>query len=400
MPFRIDNPGGGDCGFYAFAIGLIATIQKEYAENGKNSKTFAQWQSKGLNNVSLREILGIDLNQLYESPYTYKKETLLKLQMSLRSISATAYKNDLLKKIAEAKSNGSTQVESSPVYHKFMELVHYYLKEEQEENALDKIKQFNELALSPEVLDLAQKTAKSLGPKLKAKSFEEGQKIENAHVKEALLADVLSGGKANPRSIILKGVEKIKEQGRWATHSDLKEVADQLKVNLYVTHELNGEPMKGCPTIVLNNEGQSIHWTTTVEELPQLKAKPIKKERVENPKLTEETHTSSKNHESSRSLESSKTREPSKDRETQVIAATVSTQANEKKAERYQQHIKTLMVSASDPRFFAGVQKRIENLDKLDNEEALKNEHGVRIESDEEFATRLQEAEFRRANLK
>ncbi|KTD40421.1 hypothetical protein [Legionella parisiensis] len=391
MPFRIDNPGGGDCGFYAFAIGLIATIQKEH-EDSKNSKTFAKWQKKGLNNVGLQEILDIDLNQLYESPYTYKKETLLKLQMSLRSISATAYKYDLFEKIAQAKRNGSTQVESSPVYHKFMELVHYYLKEEQEESALDKIKQFNELALSPEVLDLAKKTSKSLAPKLIG-SFQENEPIENAHVKEALLADVLSGGKENPRSVILKGIEKIKEQGRWATHSDLKEVADQLEVNLYVTNELNGKPMKGCPTIVLNNEGRSVHWTTTVEELPQPKALPIEK-RIERPKSTEETYTSSKDH------ESSKTRESSKDRETQVIAATVSTQINEDKAERYQQHVKTLMVTASDPRFFASVQKRIENLDKLDKEEALKNEHGVQIESDEDFAIRLQEAEFRRANLK
>lgn len=177
MPYRIDNPGGGDCGFYALGIGLIAIIQKEYAENGK-SKTFTQWQKKGLNNVGLQEILDIDLNQLYESPYTYKKETLLKLQLSLRSISATSYKNDLLKKIAEARSNGSTQVESSPVYHKFMELVHFYLKEDdKKEGALDKVKQFNELASSPEVLDLAQKTAKSLEPKLKGKSsFEEIQK--------------------------------------------------------------------------------------------------------------------------------------------------------------------------------------------------------------------------------
>ncbi|MCE0724521.1 MULTISPECIES: hypothetical protein [Legionella] len=398
MSYRIDNPGGGDCGFYALAIGLIATIQKEYEENKKN-KTFTQWQKKGLNHVSLPEILDIDLNQLYESPYTYKKETLLKLQMSLRDISATAYKNDLLKKIAQAKSSGSTQVESSPVYHKFMELVHYYLKEEQEENALDKIKQFNELALSPEVLDLAQKTAKSLEPKLQGKSFEQGQKIENAHVKEALMADVLSGGKENSRSVILKGIEKIKEQGRWATHSDLKEVAEQLEVNLYVTNELNGAPKKGCPTIVLNNEGQSIHWTTTVEELPAPKVKPVEK-RIESPKPIEETHTSSKEQESSKTRESSKEHESSKDRESRVIAATVSTQINEEKAERYQQHVKTLMVSASDPRFFASVQKRIENLDKLDKEEALKNEHGAQIESDEDFAIRLQEAEFRRANLK
>ncbi|HHT0592075.1 TPA: hypothetical protein ACTXXA_000631 [Legionella anisa] len=382
MPYRIDNPGGGDCGFYALAIGLIAIIQKEHAENGK-SKTFTQWQKKGLNNVGLQEILDIDLNQLYESPYTYKKETLLKLQLSLRSISATAYRKDLIKKIAEARSNGSTQVESSPVYHKFMELVHFYSKEDdKKDGALDKVKQFNELALSPEALDLAQKTAKSLEPKLKGKSsFEEIQKIENSHVKEALLADVLSGRKENPRSVILKGVEKIKEQGRWATHSDLKEVADQLVINLYVDGELNGKPMKGCPTLVLNNEGDSIHWTTTVEELPKPKAQPVEKERVESSKPIEKTHTSSKDKET-----------------TPVVVPAVDTQAPEVK---YQTHINALVQAASTQGLFAHVKNKIENLDKesLDKEEAAKNEHGV-TESDEEFAMRLQEAEYRRANPK
>ncbi|HHF0573241.1 TPA: hypothetical protein ACU9KK_002350 [Legionella anisa] len=362
-------------------IGLIAIIQKEYAENGK-SKTFTQWQKKGLNNVGLQEILDIDLNQLYESPYTYKKETLLKLQLSLRSISATSYKNDLLKKIAEARSNGSTQVESSPVYHKFMELVHFYLKEDdKKEGALDKVKQFNELASSPEVLDLAQKTAKSLEPKLKGKSsFEEIQKIENSHVKQALLADVLSGSKENPRSVILKGVEKIKEKGRWATHDDLKEIADQLDVNLYVTNQLNGALMDGWSTVVLNNEGDSIHWTTTVEELPKPKAKPIEKERVENSKPIEKTHTSSKN------------------KETTPVIVPVDTQAP---VVKYQTHINALIQAASTQGLFAHVKNRIENLDKesLDKEKAAKNEHGV-TESDEEFAMRLQEAEYRRANPK
>lgn len=47
MSFRIDNPGGGDCGFYAFAIGLIHVIQHEYYANGK-SNTFNRWKMKDL----------------------------------------------------------------------------------------------------------------------------------------------------------------------------------------------------------------------------------------------------------------------------------------------------------------------------------------------------------------
>lgn len=35
MSYSIDNPGGGDCGFYALAIGLISIIQNEYKLHGK-----------------------------------------------------------------------------------------------------------------------------------------------------------------------------------------------------------------------------------------------------------------------------------------------------------------------------------------------------------------------------
>src|SRR5690606_12248662 len=103
----------------------------------------------------------------------------------------------------------------------------------------------------------------------KNQTFAQTQKIENAYVKEVFLKDVLFAGKENPSSVILKGIEKIKEQGRWATHADLNEVADQLKVNLYVTNQLNGEPTKGWSTIVLNNEGNA-QWTTNVKNIPGL----------------------------------------------------------------------------------------------------------------------------------
>ncbi len=376
MPYRIDNPGGGDCGFYAFAIGLINTIQEEH-QLKKKSKTYEQWQKKGLNDVRLQEILNIDLNQLYDAPYRYKKETLLQLQMSLRSVSAHAYKSDLLHRIEieAALNDGRTTVEGAPVYHKFMELVHFYLRKG---DTLDKISQFNELALSPEVLVLAQKTAETLVPKLENQTFEQAQKIENAHVKEALLHDVLTGDKENPRSIILKGLEKIKEQGRWATHSDLKEVATQLNVNLHVTNKLNGEPSPNCPTITLNNESDA-HWTTNVEKLPAPKQVKSIEKHVESPKPKEKTQIS---------------------QEERVIASTVSAQIEENKVERYRQHVKALIQAASTQGLFSKVENKIQDLDNLDMEKAAVDKDGVQIESDEDFARRLQEAEFRRANLK
>ncbi|WP_237760402.1 hypothetical protein [Legionella steelei] len=382
MTYRIDNPGGGDCGFYAFAVGLIKIIQEEYALH-KKSETFARWQRNGLNNTSLEDILSIDINKLYNSPYAYKKDILDKLQMSLRGISANAHKTHLLDQIqVEAIRGGGTYVESTSVFHKFMELVHFYLKKEDaKKGALDKVIKFNELALSPEVLSLAKQTAKSLKPKLKSSLNEaETHTIENAHVKAALLNDVMSGREANPRSVILKGADKIKEKGRWATHSDLKEVADQLRVNLNVIQVdavkpiVNGAPLQGRPTVTLNNEGDT-HWTTQVEQLS-----------VSSQEQTPDERPSAKPQAAKREVTLSAKQE-------HVLNATVSSQPKAEKVERYRQHIKSLMEAASTQGLFSTVKNTITKLD----DESLKKEKAKSGESDEDFAKRLQEAEYRRA---
>ncbi|VEB39004.1 hypothetical protein [Legionella cherrii] len=360
MPYRINNPGGGDCGFFAFAIGAIKDIQDEYALYGK-SATYDQWIRKGLLGVSLQELIDFDLNRLYESPYHYKNELLSTLQMSLRNIAADAYTIDLLNRIrTEAVSKDEeTLIEGSPVYHKFMELVRFYLGKEK--NNLAEISKFNELALSPQVTTLAENTARSLQPKLTAKPLSEAETntIENAHVKEALLKDVMQGDRVNPGSVILKGVEKIKEQGRWATHGDLKEIAVQLNKNLYVEGQLNGDPDPRLRTIVLNNEDNA-HWTTQIEQLPP-KRQELKKEEA-----------------------------PSVAKEEEVISASVSKPINAEKADGYQQHVNDLIHAVSTQGLFSQVKNKI-NVEDIDTAEALKGE------SDEDFAKRLQEAEYRRA---
>lgn len=269
----IDNPGGGDCGFYAFAIGLIDIILKEYALTGK-SKTYDQWKSQGLNHVSLQEILDIDLNELYHSPGNYKKELLFKLQMSLRTIACNIYKNEPINRIkTEAVlKDRRANIEATPIFCKFMELVDFFLGIG---DSLAKISQFNELALSREVQELAMETAQSLVPLLTDKSEKEARRIQNARVKEVLLKDIVVDEKANPDSIILKGMDKIKEKGRWATHYDLKEIADQLHVNLHVVGKENGRDTPSYPVITLYNMGNS-HWTTKVTLVRKILTKPTK----------------------------------------------------------------------------------------------------------------------------
>ncbi|WP_392536498.1 hypothetical protein [Legionella sp. 227] len=360
MSYRINNPGGGDCGFFAFGIGTIKDIQDEYALHRK-SPTYNLWKRKGLRGVSLQELIDFDLNRLYESPYDYKKELLSTLQMSLRNIAADAYKIDLLNRIRteEVSKDEETLIEGSPVYHKFMELVRFYLGKEK--NTLPEISKFNELALSPQVRTLAESTAQSLQPKLTARPLSEAEtnKIENAHVKEALLKDVMHGDKPNPGSVILKGVDKIKEQGRWATHGDLKEIAVQLNKNLYVEGQLNGDPDPRLRTVVLNNEDNA-HWTTQIEQLPP-KRQELKKEEA-----------------------------PLSAKAEQVIPSSVSKPVNAEKVDGYQQHVNDLIHAVSTQGLFSQVKNKI-SVDEIDSAKALKGE------SDEDFAKRLQEAEYRRA---
>ncbi|WP_454781912.1 hypothetical protein [Legionella sp. WA2022007384] len=380
MSYRIDNSGGGDCGFYAFAIGLINTIQNEHALDG-TSKTYDRWKTEGLRNVDLQEILEVDLNQLYHSPRNYKNQLLFMLQMSLRNIAFNIYKDEVInrKRGEEVLKDNRAQIESTPIFGKFKELVQFYLDNK---GSLASISQFNELALSPEVLLLAKQTAQTLRETLEKPSPVSPETIVLNHIRDVVIHDVISEDKENPHSVILKGVEKIKEQGRWATHDDLKEIAAHLDVNLHVVGKENGVARPHLPTVTLNNEGNA-HWTTSVEQLTQPQIKPSKEEYIEKSPVP---HKRQKRAEKDGSFSK---------KEEEVIVATVSTQSEKDKVDLYRKNVKELIQAASAQGMFAQVKNKID-VDKIDKAEALTNEKGEQIESDEAFAERLQEAEIRR----
>ena len=264
MP-EINNPGGGDCAFYAFAIGLIDIIQKEHQE-AENSRTFNRWQNLGLNNFGVHDLLKIDLYRLFESPSTYSRTLLSKLQQSLRLITANAWKEGLLDKIArESMMEGSASViEGSPIYGKFMELVEAHINALPSRRTLKEMGKFNELALSANCIQLAKTTASSLQTQLQGKSFVETQVIENSLVKQALLRDVLAQNQVNTASAVLAAIDLMNMNGRWGTHSDLNEIAAKFNVNLNIANMLNGEMMVELPTITLHNKND-VHWTTEVD---------------------------------------------------------------------------------------------------------------------------------------
>ncbi|HAT5920570.1 TPA: type IV secretion protein Dot [Legionella pneumophila] len=354
MSYSIDNPGGGDCGFYALAIGLISIIQNEYKLHGK-SKTYDRWkQVEGIYGVRLQDILNVDLTKLHDSPYTYKSELLFLLQMSLRNIAVIVNKEDLIKRIIEeGQSKDQTKIEGSNAYCKFMELVQLYLYRR---DSLARISQFNELALSPEIVQTAQDIARILGPILRNQPFHQVQKIENAFVKEVLLNDVLSGNTINSNSIILKSLEKIKEQGRWATHDDLKEIADLLKINLNVVGQPNGKPIPEYPTVTLKNLSNT-HWITQVESL------------LQGPRQYSTPRKRAFGYEA-------------------LSDRAFGTQTQSERAKRYHQHFETLFDTLSPYGFFTYEQN------KRNTQVSGKVQTG--LESDESLAAQLQEAELRR----
>ncbi|ANH11704.1 TPA: type IV secretion protein Dot [Legionella pneumophila] len=364
MSYSIDNPGGGDCGFYALAIGLISIIQNEYKLYGK-SKTYDRWkQVEGIYGVRLQDILNVDLTKLHDSPYTYKSELLFLLQMSLRNIAVIVNKEDLVKRIIEeGRSKDQTKIEGSNAYCKFMELVQLYLYRR---DSLERISQFNELALSPEIVQTARDIAKILRPILRNQPFHQVQKIENAFVKEVLLNDVLSGNTINSNSIILKNLEKIKEQGRWATHDDLKEIADLLKINLNVVGQPNGKPIPEYPTVTLKNLSNT-HWITQVESLQGPRQYTPRKRAFGYEALSDRAVSL---------------------KEEQVLERTFKTQTQSERTKRYHQHFETLFDTLSPYGFFPHGQN------KRNTHVSGRVQTG--LESDESLATRLQEAELRR----
>ncbi len=87
------------------------------------------------------------------------------------------------------------------------------------------------------------------------------------------------------------------------------------------------------------------------------------------------------------------TAQPLSVKENQVIDATIATQSDPEKSRQYKAEVSALILAGQKSGFFANKDNPIP-IDELDSAEALEGE------SDEDFAKRLQEAEFRKVGLK
>ena len=256
MTIRINNPGGGDCGFHAFAIGLIAIIQDEH-RNGKQD-TFDRCSKQGLN-VELQNILTVDLHRLADNPRSADR-LLNQFQMSLRHLTAESLKTDLLTAIATDDyveqvvaddDKGAPTIEGTTLYVRYSELVN--LKKENPSLKLGDPGNVNGIVLLPELyapeeLNWAASVATS-----------------DRDFMDAFRADIAKGNS----SVILTANDNLRQKStRWASHCELKELAKTLQVNFIVMGQPGGEIQEHLPTVTLNNEGNR-HWTTQVSLPPQ-----------------------------------------------------------------------------------------------------------------------------------
>ncbi|CAM4509200.1 MAG: hypothetical protein LEGION0403_FIIPPAGN_00640 [Legionella sp.] len=114
---RIDNPGSGNCAFYAFAIGLIDIIKKERAANGNvRSPMFERWIALDPSLANdYYAICAFDLNKPNK-----QKELLGRMQMGLRKVTYQYKMAELSKTCAQARINGGyKKLESTSSYVNF-----------------------------------------------------------------------------------------------------------------------------------------------------------------------------------------------------------------------------------------------------------------------------------------
>lgn len=416
MPFTIDNPGGGDCGFYAFAIGLIDIIQKESqkSKSPHSRSTYKTWLNSDKLNVSLEQILKIDLTKLEKSPYSYEKNVLNELQMSLRAIAANSFKNALFNKLKQQKDHEKhspgtgTYIESTWVFTSFMELVYSGVNEKVLSSGGNNLADFNVLSLSEEVKKLAKKAADRINQDFsKNMSFKDKQTLMDKVGKTFLLADVSQGSeKDNGQSVILKAMDVVKAPKQWwATHGDLNNLAQTFSVNLYVNGACNGTLTKAQPTVKLINHFNG-HWTTAVDSVVKQHQKLVESKlslevkKPAKPKLSSvvkkpvESQSTSVVRKPVESKSNAAVKKLTKSKLSSEAKKTAEPKLSLAEKKKNYESLKSSLITMSKQGFFKQAVSKEEkaiDINDIDSAEAFEKE------LDESFAMRLQEAELRRA---
>ncbi|BCA94532.1 hypothetical protein TUM19329_08930 [Legionella antarctica] len=243
----IDNPGKGNCGFYAFAIGLIHIIQEE--STYKNKTMFERW-------LALDSSLLNRYDALRDFKFDHPDIALLNhLQSSLRLITHHGQLEELKSACTDPANDYQVLVGNS-TYIKFAEF--YY------DRAVDR--RFNEFAASSEI-----------GSAFKKFKLEVIPNYEHLTLVPLFLS-LIYGTDVNPKSItletnpsdqspVISAMGSITQDYFWGTHHDLNFLANIFKVNFHPLE--NGvarfpfTDLDDRPIITINNKN-NIHWTTQI----------------------------------------------------------------------------------------------------------------------------------------
>ncbi|WP_454785257.1 hypothetical protein [Legionella sp. WA2024007413] len=243
----IDNPAKGNCGYYAFAIGLINIIQQE-----GNGITFEKW-------VKLDPSIRDYYNAIFKFDLDKPDNKLLDvLQRALRLLTYNLQIKELRWACIHAEKNDEYRaLVAISTYRKFAEMYHGTHLDPRFNQFLSSTPIKKALAKINESTILAEHEALVLVPLF----------ISLIYGEEVAPETITSETEPKLNSPIIQALQNITEDFVWATHLELDYLANAFEVNLHTLE--NGrqrydyQDMPNRHTLTLNNQNNT-HWTTKV----------------------------------------------------------------------------------------------------------------------------------------
>lgn len=232
---RLDNPGQGDCGYYAFAMGVI-----QLAKDHQISAPIERWKALDPTVVN-------DLDEmLQDNPLGSSSNKWYQLQLSMRRL--------VFNHIAEKCPTRYDEFLGQPPYEDFFDLVRNY------SNRFffgDLDGRLNALTKSKELRSLAE----AIHSALKQIKYPDNPKVQEIARNEFIFAALVKH-----RQLVLNAYQSYYlESHAWATEQELCILAQSLGIG--VKYYINGHPCTADllqePHIILNNENNR-HWTLLV----------------------------------------------------------------------------------------------------------------------------------------
>ncbi|MFA6303796.1 MAG: hypothetical protein WC627_11800 [Legionella sp.] len=250
---RIDNPGMGNCAFYAFAQSLIKIIQEEHAT--KNKPMFRRW-------MALYPSIRAHYKSIQQFDFDASPDLdlLNELQHSLRQIAYDFQLRDLQQACAEASpANDYQALMANSNYQKFM-LVCYSDNEDP---------RFNEFAgieeIKNEVILVRNQTHDTVRDRDNAFAV---LFLRLFYGKDVDLKQKSQRTPIANNSPIIAAISTVTQDYFWGNEIDLDALARAFQVNLHAL--VNGKAVQGFRdipernTITVDNHF-NVHWTANVQ---------------------------------------------------------------------------------------------------------------------------------------